>query len=117
MIGLKVSAVVPTRVNTSAVVPTKVDASANINIHHSNAPAYEGDYDIEPSSDPVVLPTKGYMMKDNLRVRGIGTISYPSLTEKPSIEGNELLGDKSFRQLGLDTATVQEVEAILYLDL
>lgn len=35
---------------------------------------------------------------------------------RPSIEGVELIRNKTFKQLGLETATVQEVEAILYLD-
>ena len=35
---------------------------------------------------------------------------------RPSIESVELIGNKTFKQLGLETATVQEVEAILYLD-
>ena len=41
---------------------------------------------------------------------------YTPLRNKPSIESVILEGDKTFRQLGLDAATVQEVEAVLYLD-
>lgn len=40
---------------------------------------------------------------------------YNALQNKPSIEGVELVGNKTFPQLGLDTATQAEVEAILYL--
>ena len=40
--------------------------------------------------------------------------SYNKLTDKPSIENVTLEGDKTFRQLGLDTLSVQEIEQILY---
>lgn len=45
----------------------------------------------------------------------VETGDYNNLSNKPSIEGNTLIGDKSFRQLGLDTLSVQEIEKILYL--
>lgn len=41
---------------------------------------------------------------------------YNKIANHPSIEGNELVGDKTFRQLGLDTLSVQDIEKILYLD-
>lgn len=41
-------------------------------------------------------------------------IDYNKIINHPSIEGNELIGDKTFKQLGLDTLTVQEVQSILY---
>ena len=47
-------------------------------------------------------------------VQMIHTDNYDDLYNHPSIEGNELIGDKTFKQLGLDTLTVQEVQAILY---
>lgn len=40
---------------------------------------------------------------------------YNLLDNKPKIENNELTGDKTFKQLGLDTLSVQEIEKILYL--
>lgn len=40
---------------------------------------------------------------------------YNNLANKPSIEGNILQGDKSFKQLGLDVLAVWEIEKILYL--
>lgn len=48
--------------------------------------------------------------------KGGGTNDYERLTNKPSIEGHELIGDKSFKQLGMDTLSVQEIEKILYFD-
>lgn len=41
---------------------------------------------------------------------------YEKLTNKPSIEGIILEKDKTFKQLGLDTLSVQEIEKILFLD-
>lgn len=53
----------------------------------------------------------------NLKIgKGSCNTDYPPLTNKPSIEGHVLLGDKTFPQLGLDTLSVQEIEKILYLD-
>ena len=46
----------------------------------------------------------------------VGIGKYADLPDKPLIEGVTLVGDKTFRQLGLDTLTVQDVEKILYLD-
>lgn len=48
--------------------------------------------------------------------KGGGTTNYEELINKPSIEGHELIGDKSFKQLGMDTLSVQEIEKILYFD-
>lgn len=48
--------------------------------------------------------------------KGGGTNDYERLINKPHIEGHELIGDKTFRQLGLDTLSVQEIEKILYFD-
>ena len=45
----------------------------------------------------------------------VETGDYEKLSNKPSIEGVTLLGDKTFKQLGMDNATEAEVEAILYL--
>lgn len=47
---------------------------------------------------------------------GSGTDDYNQLRNKPSIEGNLLVGNKTFPQLGLDTLSVQEIERILYVD-
>ena len=46
---------------------------------------------------------------------GIPDNDYEPLRNKPMIEGRTLEGDKTFQQLGMEPATVQEVEAILYL--
>ena len=46
----------------------------------------------------------------------VSTDDYEDLYHKPRINEVELIGNKTFRQLGLDFATVAEVESILYLD-
>lgn len=42
-----------------------------------------------------------------------GTTTYSELTDKPSIEGVELVGDKSFVDLGIRTITSSEILDIL----
>lgn len=39
---------------------------------------------------------------------------YERLRNKPSIEGNVLIGDKTFQQLGLNEITPQEIDEIIY---
>lgn len=43
-------------------------------------------------------------------------IDYDKAKNKPSIENVELVGNRTFAQLGMNAMTVQEVEAILYLN-
>lgn len=45
----------------------------------------------------------------------VATGDYNALTNKPSIEGHTLVGDKSFKELGMDTLEAWEIEKILYL--
>jgi len=53
----------------------------------------------------------------NVRIgEGSKGTDYPSLSNKPSIEDVILIGNKTFKQLGLDVLSVQEIEKILYLD-
>lgn len=41
---------------------------------------------------------------------------YNQAVHKPQIEGVELVGNKTFSQLGMNTLSVTEIEKILYLD-
>lgn len=43
-------------------------------------------------------------------------LRYAMLPDKPQIESNTLVGDKTFKELGIDTLSAQEIEKILYLD-
>lgn len=45
---------------------------------------------------------------------GSGTSDYNALTNKPRIEGVTLKGDKSFKQLGLEPMTPQDIDNILF---
>lgn len=42
------------------------------------------------------------------------TSDYEKLLNKPKIEGNVLLGDKSFEELGLQAITPQEIDEIIF---
>ena len=39
---------------------------------------------------------------------------YPSLTEKPSIEGTVLVGDRKLEEIGVGTLTPQDIDRLLY---
>ena len=39
---------------------------------------------------------------------------YNALYNKPRIEGNELVGDKTYEQLGLDDITAQAIDEIIF---
>ena len=45
-----------------------------------------------------------------------GTTDYNDLSNKPSIEGHELVGDSTIQEIGVDALSVTEIEKILYLD-
>ena len=47
---------------------------------------------------------------------GGGTSDYNELTNKPSIEEHVLSGNSTLKQIGVDIATVAEIEAILYIN-
>ena len=44
----------------------------------------------------------------------VSTDDYEKLFNQPSVEGNVLIGDKTFAQLGLDVLTPQDVDDIIY---
>ena len=46
--------------------------------------------------------------------RAAGTGNYNALTNKPSIEDVTLTGNKTFRQLGLEPMTPQEIDQMIY---
>lgn len=48
-------------------------------------------------------------------VQVVETGDYNALANKPSIEDVVLQGNKTFKQLGLEPMSVQEVQSILYL--
>lgn len=62
------------------------------------------------------LQESGSLKADFGDTKTIGTGDYNDLTNKPLVEGHTLVGDKSFKQLGMDTLSQWEIEKILYLD-
>ena len=46
--------------------------------------------------------------------RTIYNDDYEALRNKPCIEGNELIGNKSYEQLGLNDITPQEIDEIIF---
>ena len=67
--------------------------------------------------DITIDQTKGFDVNIDRNVGGVR--SYPPLAEKPSINGNVLLGNKLSKDLGLQdemrVLTPHEIERILYL--
>ena len=47
-------------------------------------------------------------------VRTLENGSYNAMMDKPSIQGNTLEGDKSFRDLGLDEITPADIDDIIF---
>lgn len=60
--------------------------------------------------------SEGVQLNAGLSEGSSGTTNYNVLSNKPSIEGHTLVGDKTFKQLGMDTLAEWEIEKILYLD-
>lgn len=50
-------------------------------------------------------------------IQQVAVGSYEHLTDKPKIEGNVLIGDKTFVQLGLDPITASEIDDMMLNDL
>lgn len=46
--------------------------------------------------------------------RSTGTSNYEALVNKPSIEDVTLVGNKTFKQLGLEAMTPQEIDQMIY---
>lgn len=49
-------------------------------------------------------------------IQRVSTSNYEELSNKPSIENVVLIGNKTINQIGVGTATISEIESILYLD-
>lgn len=46
--------------------------------------------------------------------RSVGITNYDALTNKPLIEDVPLVGNKTFKQLGLEAMTPQEIDQMIY---
>ena len=70
------------------------------------------EIDNESSIDTDIQTSDGEIDTD-IELSAGGTNDYNDLVNKPSIEGVELIGDKSLEELGVEALTNAEIDAII----
>ena len=70
------------------------------------------EIDNESSIDTDIQTSDGEIDTD-IELSVNGTNDYNDLINKPSIEGVELIGDKTLEELGVEALTPQEIDAII----
>ena len=74
------------------------------------------DIDIEINTDSSIdtdIQTSDGEIDTDIELSANGTNDYNDLVNKPSIEGVELIGDKTLEELGVEALTPQEIDAII----
>ena len=74
------------------------------------------DIDIEINTDSSIdtdIQTSDGEIDTDIELSTNGTNDYNDLANKPSIEGVELIGDKTLQELGVEALTPQEIDAII----
>ena len=74
------------------------------------------DIDIEINTDSSIdtdIQTSDGEIDTDIEISMGGTNDYNDLINKPSIEGVELVGDKTLEELGVEALTPQEIDALL----
>ena len=74
------------------------------------------DIDIEINTDSSIdtdIQTSDGEIDTDIELSAGGTNDYNDLVNKPSIEGVELVGDKTLEELGVEALTPQEIDAII----
>ena len=74
------------------------------------------DIDIEINTDSNIdtdIQTSDGEIDTDIEISTGGTNDYNDLINKPSIEGVELVGDKTLEELGVEALTPQEIDAII----
>ena len=74
------------------------------------------DIDIEINTDSSIdtdVQTSDGEIDTDIELSAGGTNNYNDLVNKPSIEGVELVGDKTLEELGVEALTPQEIDAII----
>ena len=74
------------------------------------------DIDIEINTDSSIdtdIQTSDGEIDTDIEISTGGTNDYNDLINKPSIEGVELIGDKTLKELGVEALTPQEIDAII----
>ena len=74
------------------------------------------DIDIEINTDSSIdtdIQTSDGEIDTDIEISTSGTNDYNDLINKPSIEGVELVGDKTLEELGVEALTNAEIDAII----
>ena len=71
------------------------------------------DVDITDNSTDTDIQLTAGQVDTQIYTPGAGSNDYNDLVNKPSIEGVELIGDKSLEELGVEALTPQEIDAII----
>lgn len=74
------------------------------------------DIDIEINTDSSIdtdIQTSDGEIDTDIELSAGGTNDYNDLINKPSIEGVELVGDKTLEELGVEALTPQEIDELL----
>ena len=74
------------------------------------------DIDIEINTNSSIdtdIQTSDGEIDTDIELSAGGTNDYNDLVNKPSIEGVELVGDKTLEELGVEALTPQEIDAII----
>ena len=74
------------------------------------------DIDVEINTDSSIdtdIQTSDGEIDTDIEISTGGTNDYNDLINKPSIEGVELVGDKTLEELGVEALTPQEIDAII----
>ena len=74
------------------------------------------DIDIEINTDSSIdtdIQTSDGEIDTDIELSAGGTNDYNDLINKPSMEGVELVGDKTLEELGVEALTPQEIDAII----
>ena len=74
------------------------------------------DIDIEINTDSSIdtdIQTSDGEIDTDIELSANGTNDYNDLANKPSIEGVELIGDKTLEELGVEALTPQEIDELL----
>ena len=70
----------------------------------------ENQVSVTPAITKNVIPASGNMVNETIVS---STDEYPALNNKPQIESVELVGNKSFKDLGLSQITNMQIEQII----
>lgn len=95
--------------NFTATFDTSLDVTANIDDAISLSAEFSGERLFSASIED------GDSLTANLgEIQKVSTSNYEELYNLPKIEGNTVIGDKTFIELGLNEITPQEIDEIIF---